>query len=279
MKNNKTPTKFQTLLYRLICVPKCASCGTRLSPFVDENEFNHGIPCLCDECMKKLQAACVQMCHTCSKVASACTCMPLKKTFTQPTIPSLFFYHPDASRAESKVIYSLKHKDSRDLFDFLTAELYPKLDDLLSELEIDAKECIFTYVPRTRKAIVNNGFDQGQRLCKRMASRAGAVSHPLLSREGGKEQKKLAHKQRKKNVGNAIYPNTSMRGFARRYRKKKLAEILSGKTVIIIEDIITTGATVQRAIKCLKDSGAKTVIVCAVARSEIATDKTGKKDK
>ena len=279
MKSNKKTTKLQTLLHRLICVPKCASCGKRLSPFVDEDEFNHGIPCMCEECMKKWQSACVQMCHTCSKVASACTSMPLKKTFAQPTIPSLLFYHPDASRAESKVIYTLKHKDNRDLFDFLAAELYPKLDDLLSELEFDVKDCILTCVPRTKKAIIKNGFDQGERLCKRMAKKADAVCLPLLTREGGKEQKRLSRNQRKKNAEKAVYANTSMKGFVGEFPQKSYGEILAGKTVIIIEDIITTGATVQRAIKCLKDNGAKNVLVCAVARSEIATDKKGKSDK
>ena len=274
MKNN-----IKTLLRRLICVPKCASCGKRLSPFVNEDEFNHGIPCLCSECMKKWQSACVQMCHTCSKVASSCTCMPLKKTFVQPTIPSLFFYHPDTSRAESKIIYSLKHKDNGDLIDFLTADLSPKLDELLSELEIDIKDCILTYVPRTKKAIIKNGFDQGERLCKRIAAMSGALCLPLLIREGGKEQKRLSHKQRKENAEKAIYANTSMRGFSGKHQDKSFSEVLTGKTVIIIEDIITTGATVQRAIKCLRDQGVKIVLVCAVARCEIATDKKGKNDK
>ena len=275
MKTNN----FVSLLRRLVCVPKCASCKARLSPFVDKNEFNHGLPCMCDECMKKWQSACVQMCHTCSKIASACTCMPLKKTFAQPTIPSLLFYHPDTTRAESKVIYTLKHKDNRDLFDFLSAELCPKLDELLRELEISREECILTYIPRTRKAIIKNGFDQGEKLCKSIASRSSAVYLPLLTREGGKEQKKLSRKQRKKNAEKAIYTNTSMRGFAREYSTLSYSEILAGKTVVIIEDIITTGATVQRAIGCLKDNGAKNVLVCAVARSEISTDKMQTNDK
>ena len=279
MKNNKTTTKFQTLLRRLVCVPKCASCGKRISPFVDENELNHGIPCMCGECLKKWQTARVQMCHSCSKVSSECTCMPIKKTFAQPTIPSLLFYHPDTSRAESKVIYTLKHKDSRDLFDFLTVELYPKLHELLNELEIDEKECIFTYIPRTRKAIIKNGFDQGEKLCRRMSEMAGAPFLPLISRKGGKEQKRLSRSQRKKNAEKAIFPNTSMQGFGKRFRREQLSEIISGKTVVIIEDIITTGATVQRAIKCLKDIGVKNVLVCAVARSEISTDKSNKNDK
>ena len=70
-----------------------------------------------------------------------------------------------------------------------------------------------------------------------------------------------------------------MKGFDRAYRNKTFAQILEGKTVILIEDIITTGATVQRAFKCLKSNGARNVIVASVARSEISTDKTKTTDK
>ena len=73
------------------------------------------------------------MCHTCSGIASKCTCMPKKNLFVQPSIPSLFFYHPDTARAESKVIYTLKHKNSRDVFEFISEELCKKLEALLDE--------------------------------------------------------------------------------------------------------------------------------------------------
>ena len=213
------------------------------------------------------------MCHTCSKIASECTCIPNKKAFAQPRIPSLFFYHPDTSLTESKVIYTIKHKDNKDHFNFLSIELAKKLDGMLSELDISAEECIFTYISRTRKAIIKNGFDQGERLCRALSAKMGTVCLPLLSREGGREQKKLSRHERKKNAKSTIYLNKSMRGFGREYRKVDLEEVIRGKIIVIVEDVITTGATVERAIKCLKDGGAKSVLVCAIARSEISSEK------
>lgn len=267
------------LLRRLVCVPTCAACKCKLSPFVDENELNHGIPCMCADCLKKWQTACIQMCHNCSRVASACTCMPVKKTFTQPSIPSLFFYHPDTSRAESKVIYTLKHKNDRDLFDFVALELYSKLEAMLGELDINGKDCIFTYIPRTRRALVKNGFDQGEMLCKRIASLAGAQTLPLLSRKiTSREQKRLSKGERSKNAERSIFANTSLKGIGRD-NGSSIEEITGGKTIIVVEDIITTGATIKRAVTCLRDKGAECVLVCAAARSEIATDKNRPNDK
>ena len=265
--------KYKQLIYRLICVPKCASCRERLSPFAKNDSLDHGYPCLCHKCMEKWQAACVQMCHTCSSVASDCTCMPKKKTFVQPSIPSLFFYHPDTSRAESKVIYTLKHKNHIELFEYISAELCPKLESLLSELEISLDDCILTYIPRTRKAQIKNGFDQGEILCRTMSRNLCAAYAPLLVREGGVEQKRLSKYERNQNANKAIFANTELKGVRIQKDGKTISELLYKKTVIIVEDVITTGATVARAIKCLRDAGAESVLVCAVARSEISTDK------
>ncbi|MBE6646344.1 MAG: ComF family protein [Ruminococcaceae bacterium] len=270
---------FFALLSRLVCVPKCASCNERLSPFARGDSLDHGYPCLCDKCMEKWQKACLQMCHTCSGIASKCTCMPKKNLFVQPSIPSLFFYHPDTARAESKVIYTLKHKNSRDVFEFISEELCKKLEDLLDELEINIADCVLTYIPRTRKALIKNGFDQGEMLCFAMSRRLGAISAPLLLRRGGVEQKKLTRAERKKNAEKTIFANTELRGADSKLPYVYLSEILEKKTVILVEDVITTGATVERAIKCLKSAGAGVVLVCAVARCEVATDKKGQSHK
>lgn len=271
--NANDTNSLKDILYRLVFVPKCASCRERLSPIVDKTVLNHGFPCLCDKCMEKWQGAKSQMCHTCFKPAGKCSCMPIKNTFVQPCIPSIFFYHPDVNRVESKVIYSLKHKKNRDLFAFIAEELAPSVEELLEELEISAGDCIFTYIPRTKKALKENGFNQGRYLARVLCSRVGGFcALPLLVREGGSEQKKLSKRERKKNVDSAIFVNTSMVGFGRFKADGGLSSLLSGKTVILTDDIITTGASLSRAIKVLRNAGAKTVIVCAAARSEISRD-------
>lgn len=261
------------LLYRLVCVPKCASCKERLYPFAKNDALDLGYPCLCDKCMEKWQRAKAKMCHNCSKAAGECSCMPLKKTFVQPSIPSLFFYRPDQNLTESKVIYTLKHKNWRDLFDFLSAELCPKIEELLDTLSLKADDCILTHIPRTRRAIIKNGFDQGEKLCLAISKRLGIAYAPLLIREGGKEQKRLSKRERRQNSKRAIYANTELNGVKNNKKYKSMEDLLQNKTVIIIEDLITTGATVERAIKCLRAQGAKTVLVCALARSELFYEK------
>ncbi len=274
MKLNKI-TQYLSQIYvlsrRLVCVPKCASCMIRLSPFSDSEPLDHGYPCLCKDCLAAWNKAKSEMCHTCAKPADECTCMPKKNIFMQPTIPSLFFYHPDQNKPQSKVIYTLKHKKYTDLYDFITEELSEKVKELLDELEIDISECIFTYIPRTRKGIKKNGFDQGELLSKKLCLRLGGnASLPLLTRNGGKEQKKLSKKKRKKNSENAIFANISKQGI-KTDSDKSFSELISKKTIILIDDVITTGESMSRGINVLRHSGARTVIVASVARCEVAS--------
>ena len=262
----------RTTLRRLFFVPTCAGCKTRLDPIVKKTNLNHGLPCLCDKCLPLFYKTTAQMCHNCGKVAGECTCMPLKNTFTQPHIPSLFFYHPDDRWVASRSIYVFKRKRYVDLCEFFTAELAPKVTELLSLLEILPQDCIFTYIPRTDKALRKHGFDQGRLLAESLCKRVGGdCTLSLLVRISGKEQKKLSHKERQKNATESIFANESKRVLKR--KAKSTTELLGGKTVILVDDVITTGASLKRGISELKHLGAKTVLVAAIARCEIKKKK------
>ncbi len=250
-------------------MPKCASCGERLSPFIDSDKVNLGIPCFCKSCLSAWQKARVQMCHSCGNVSSRCTCMPIKNAFMQPSIPSLFFYHPDDNLPQSRAIFTLKCKKHTELYDLVTKEIGCELLSLLKEMNIKPEDCIFTYIPRTSKGIREKGFDQSRLLAKRLCrSIGGSLCLPLLSREGGAEQKRLSTKERRQNADSSIHANIFMDGI-RTDAEKSLKGLLANKTVVIIDDIMTSGASMSRGISVLKDAGAKNVISAVIARCEL----------
>ena len=79
----------------------------------------------------------------------------------------------------------------------------------------------------------------------------------LHKKEGIKQQAKLTKKERMQNVKNAYYINDC---------DKKLLE---NKNVILLDDIYTTGATINECVKVLKKCGVENVFVLVIAKDEI----------
>ena len=96
------------------------------------------------------------------------------------------------------------------------------------------------------------GFNQAQILsdiiCKRLKVPVEAAS--LLKIRRTKDQVKLDVRQREENIRGAF---------------RVFGDRLTGKRVAIVDDVVTTGATIREAAKVLVNSGAKPAAVIAVA--------------
>lgn len=252
----------------LLFVPVCASCGERLSPIPEREEGpTHGRVCFCKTCMEKWQKARAESCPVCLNTSDKCNCTPDLFFKFQPDVPSLCFYRPQSGDTPSNAIIAMKRRLDLELFGFMAFELSEKLSKTLSKMGIDGKDCIFTWVPRKSSAIAESGFDQGRELSKRIAKRFGARLYPLFIRIGGKEQKKLDKNSRKKNVEESIKLNEKMHGLPKFGDKTSLDEFLDGKNVVIIDDVMTSGATLGHASKLLQSAGAKNTVVACIAKS------------
>lgn len=218
------------------------------------------------------------MCPKCGNISEDCTCAPKFFFERQPNIPSLCFYHPDSADAQSKAIITLKRRNDDELFDFLAIELYPKLKKTLDAMNISGKDCIFTCVPRSRSSAGRSGFDQGKKLAKHISTLFGAKTYPLFLRIGGREQKKLNKLERRKNAQRSIKLNMSMLKFPLRQKEKDLGEFIRGKNVVIIDDVLTSGATLRQAIELLSSQKAAHITVACIAKTEEKKQSKNAKD-
>jgi len=113
-------------------------------------------------------------------------------------------------------------------------------------------------VPLHRTRQRERGYNQSACIGEGLS---GAVGLPLLSNalariRHTRTQTKLTAEEREKNVGNAF--------------SVRLREAVEGKTVVLADDVITTGATVNACAKALKRAGASEVIGFALARPQMA---------
>ncbi len=126
-------------------------------------------------------------------------------------------------------------------------------------------EMLVVAVPLHRRKQSERGFNQA-RLLAVEALRGLRVSHPawrltladvLVRSRATASQAGLTPRQRRLNVRVAF--------------KVRDAAAVEGRDVLVIDDILTTGATARAAARALKDAGAKSVWVATLARARRAS--------
>jgi ComF family protein len=97
-------------------------------------------------------------------------------------------------------------------------------------------------------------FNQSERLAHRLGDATGIpVNARLLKRMGAtRTQTQLTRSERMANVRRAFAPRKSVR--------------LSGLRIVLVDDVLTTGATTSACAAVLRECGAEQVCVWTVAR-------------
>ena len=133
--------------------------------------------------------------------------------------------------------------------------------DLMSSvLEREEYACdIVTWVPLSRKRLRSRGYDQARLLAEGFAGKAGLDCEVLLkkTRNTAPQSGTGSRAERKTNIRDAYSP----------LRKEKIV----GKTILLMDDIVTTGATLSECARVLKDAGAKQVKALTLARTDLQT--------
>ena len=109
-------------------------------------------------------------------------------------------------------------------------------------------------VPLHTRRLRERGFNQSLLLARQVSQRRSIpLNFTALQRSRQTQpQTQLSGPERRKNVRGAF--------------EVRSAEALAGKRVLLIDDVLTTGATVQECAKALVDAGVKSVDVLTLAR-------------
>lgn len=107
-------------------------------------------------------------------------------------------------------------------------------------------------VPASRAAVSRRGFDHAASLAQAMADRCGVPRLEALARPVRRDQRALGRAGRQENLSGA-FTNTP--------------DVVVPKRVLLIDDVMTTGSTLDAAAEALLASGAQEVRVWALARA------------
>lgn len=114
-----------------------------------------------------------------------------------------------------------------------------------------AEELTVVPVPATAAAVRRRGFDHGADLADELAARLGLPTAPLLARPRSIDQRRLTRQDRIRNM-------------ERRFRA--LPGASAPDSVLLVDDVYTTGATLFAAADALRAAGAERVRCITFAR-------------
>ena len=104
---------------------------------------------------------------------------------------------------------------------------------------------LFVAVPTATSRVRQRGYDQAALLANELCVSLGSAKRDVLARVGQAHQVGAGRKERLEHLQGAF----------RVTRPKEVA----GKHIILVDDVLTTGATLETAARVLKQSGAKRV--------------------
>lgn len=221
-----------------LSVPKCVCCGERLD-FEDK--------AFCPNCFAKFNDFKTRNCSRCARKLNECSCSNefLSSHFVKKVIKCSRYIQRDERHPVNALIYSLKRDNRNDVLELASDELLCALENSIDDLS----SCVFTNIPRRKDALVEFGIDHSEILAKEIARKSRAEYLRLMKSNAKTAQKSLDHTERRKNADFELIKEVD----------------LSGKTVIIVDDIITSGASVSNAAMLIRGLGSKSIIAACIA--------------
>ena len=203
-------------------------------------------PPRCAFCRKVLKTGETGMCKKCSDT--------IKRTHNGGEQGGDFFLS-----CVSPLYYENEVRDAILRFKFNDTTVYAELfgeflADCIKE-NLKGRYDIITWIPLSKKRLKKRGYDQAMLLAMSAALNINDVAVELLL--------KNTDVPAQSGVGSAEKRRANISGV---YSVAD-EELVRGKRILLIDDIVTTGATLSECAKTLKYSGAEEVLCCTLART------------
>ncbi len=225
-------------ILRFFFPPKCIVCDA----VVENDRF-----AVCADCLPKLPKN-TRACERCGTPLDTvygellCTeCRTKKRAFTRAFVP--FIYKDTARKAILRFKFGGKRASAQTLAAFI----------LLKAREMEARQPeVITFVPMHFIRRGMRGYNQAELLAKALGEMWNVpVEAMLRKKKHTPPQSKRSRRQRLVALRDAYAP-------------LQKAEV-RGKRVLLVDDVITTGSTMQACARILRAEGAREVQIAAVA--------------
>lgn len=216
----------------------CTLCGHEIDPARQDT--------LCPECESRIRVIGTDRCERCGVLCPDLSDLCLKCTYELPHF-ELARSWADYTGPVRELILAYKESNCR----YLSGYLARRLLEVYEQGELSRPDLV-TCVPASRFSARRRGFAHTELLAEEFCRLAALEFSPVIERvKETSPQKSVRHRDREENVKSSFSVGSE-------------AEI-KGKKILIIDDLKTTGATVNECADVLKRAGAARVEVLTCA--------------
>lgn len=222
-------------LLNLIYPPKCGFCHQ----ITGTDSF------ICDDCKVNKSQEYINRCAYCGKstlLNNICTECLNKPIYYE----KLFFFSEYTDEFRDK-IHAYKFFGKKFYYNFFSELIYDKLRGIDADIIIP--------VPISKERLKERGYNQSALIAKNLSNRLKIEYNDeiIIKIKNSEKQSMQNFRKRQESVKNIfkIADNINM----------------SGKRVILIDDVFATGATVNECSRLLSDAGAKSILVAVISIS------------
>ncbi len=232
--------KVKRIVLSVLFPERCACCGRVVPPFTG----------CCSACRSRLAVMAPPLCPFCGANTEDCTCGGRRRHFDRCAAP---FYYEDPVK---KGILLFKQYGSEEAASFFAEQMAEVFRREWGGLYLDG----IVPVPMRKEEVRKRGHNQSRLLAKALAKLLDTpVNEALIKIAATRPQKELTALERSGNVLGAFD-----------IRKKEAESgALRGARLLLVDDVITTGATLDECAKVLKIAGAGQVLALTAARSRM----------
>lgn len=157
------------------------------------------------------------------------------------------FYYRSGSKTAS-IIYKLKYNDRPDIGEYMGVMLARELSGTSVLEDVD----MIVPVPLTRSRRRQRGYNQSEKIACGLAGECGkpVLADVLIRTSFSDSQTSKGRWDRMANVSNAF--------------ECSMPEAVRGKHILVVDDVVTTGATTRECAEVLVQSGARCISIVSL---------------